>query len=206
MCSELVCVAVLWMCGASPADDPRLFTRVRSTERYTIALIREGYDRSGTFRHLVDTLQRSDVIVVIQRLPCAGGRIRSCLVSVSGSPGARQIGIKIDPQHTIGDWLIATIAHELQHAVEIADHPEVIDARSAIALYRKIGIGRCREGLSEECETERALDTEKTVRDELGKVRGRRSQGDDSSRLGYGPSSDSEQRVAKVVQDGRAIR
>ena len=171
MCSELVFVAVLWMCGASPADDPRLFTRVRSTERYTIALIREGYDRSGTFRHLVDTLQRSDVIVVIQRLPCAGGRIRSCLVSVNGSVGARQIGIKIDPQHTIGDWLIVTIAHELQHAIEIAEHPEVIDGRSAIALYRQIGIGRCREGLSEECETDRALNTEKTVRDELMRTR-----------------------------------
>jgi hypothetical protein len=171
VCSELVFVAVLWMCSASPVDDPRLFTRVRSTERYTIALIREGYDRSGTFRHLVDTLQRSDVIVVIQPLPCAGGRIRSCLVSVNGSVGARQIGIKIDPQHTIGDWLIATIAHELQHAIEIADHPEVNDARSAIALYRQIGVGRCREGLSEECETEHALDVEKKVRDEL--MRGR---------------------------------
>jgi hypothetical protein len=171
VCSELVFVAVLWMCGASSADDPRLFTRVRSTERYTIALIREGYDRSGTFRRLVDTLQRSDVIVVIQRLPCAGGRIRSCLVSVNGSVGARQIGIKIDPQHTIGDWLIATIAHELQHAIEIAEHREVIDARSAIALYRQIGVGPCREGLSEECETERALDIEKKVRDELMQTR-----------------------------------
>ena len=171
MASVLVLVTVLGIGSAVSADDPRLFTRVRSTERYMIGLIREGYDRSGTFRNLVDTLQRSDVIVVIQRLPCAGGRIRSCLVSVNGPLGARQIGIKIDPQHTIGDWLIATIAHELQHAIEIAEHPEVIDARSAIELYRKIGIGRCREGLSEECETERALDIEKTVRDELMQTR-----------------------------------
>ena len=167
MWSELVFVTVLGIAGALPADDPKLFTRVRSTERYMNALIREGYDRSRTFRELVDTLQRSNVIVVIQPLPCAAGRIRSCLVSVSGSLRARQIGIKIDPLHTIGDWLIATIAHELQHAVEIAEHSEVIDAKSAMALYRRIGLGRCREGLSEECETERALEIEKRVRDEL---------------------------------------
>ena len=157
------------MMGNGPTldDAPGLFTRVRSTERFMIALIREGYDRSPAFRALADTLQGSNVIVLIRPLPCGGGRIRSCVVSVEGSARERQIRINVDPRHTAGDFLIATIAHELQHAVEIAERPEVIDARSAIALYRQIAFGRCRQGLSEECETERALDVEKTVRDQL---------------------------------------
>jgi hypothetical protein len=143
-----------------------LFTRVRSTERFMIALIREGYDRSDEFRDLVDVLQQSNVIVFIQPAACAGGRIRSCLVSVNGSRLERHIRINVDP-HTSHDRMIATVAHELQHAVEIAEYPEVVDASAVLRLYRQIAVGRCREGLSEECETTRALVTEKKVLDEL---------------------------------------
>jgi hypothetical protein len=62
---------------------------------------------------------------------------------------------------------MATIAHELQHAVEIVREPDVVDAATALALYRRIGTGRCREGLSEECETEMAKRIETVVREEL---------------------------------------
>jgi hypothetical protein len=111
--------------GADSGGDPGLFTRVRSTQHFMIALSREGYDRSPAFRDLVDTLQRSNVIVFVQPAACAGGRIRSCLVSVNGSDGARHIRIHVDP-HTSRDRLIATVAHELQHAVEIAGHPDIV--------------------------------------------------------------------------------
>ena len=50
--------------NAGPEDAARpLYTHVRSGDRYFIALIRRGYDRSPTFRALVDTLQHSNVIV-----------------------------------------------------------------------------------------------------------------------------------------------
>jgi hypothetical protein len=143
------------------------YTRVRSTDGYMIALVRQGYEQSPTFRELVDTLQRSNVIVMVQPGMCAGGRIRSCLVSVSGSERDRHIRIRVDPRHTIKSGLIAAIAHELQHAVEIAEHVEVTNASGALELYRQIAFGRCHEGLSEECETERALVTERAVLIEL---------------------------------------
>jgi len=166
MAFGLVIVAVmgLQMTGASSdgSAEPS-YTRVRSTERYMIGLVREGYDRSPTFRGLVDTIQRSNVTVWVQPGLCAAGRIRSCVVSVSGTPQARYIWIKIDPQRTITSGLIAAIAHELQHAVEIAEHSEVTDASGVVKLYRGIALGRCREGLSEECETARALETEEAV-------------------------------------------
>jgi hypothetical protein len=153
-------------------DAPGLFTRVRSTERFMIALIREGYVRSPSLRDLVDVLQQSNVIVFVQPASCAGGRIRSCLVSVNGSPRERHIRIIVDT-HRSHEWLIATVAHELQHAVEIAEHPEVTDASGALNLYRRIALGRCRDGLSEECETTRALTTERQVLSELWHVRTR---------------------------------
>lgn len=147
-------------------EAPGLFTRVRSTERFMIALLREGYDQSPAFRDLVDLLQQSNVIVFVQPASCAGGRIRSCLVSVNGSQRERHIRINVDT-HTSHEWLIATMAHELQHAVEIAEHPEVFDSSATLTLYRQIAFGRCREGLSDECETTRALATERHVLEEL---------------------------------------
>jgi hypothetical protein len=145
------------------------FTRVRAPETFMIELVREGYERSPAFRELVDTLQRSNVIVVVEPGLCAGGRIRSCVVAVAGSARDRQIRIKIDT-HASHDRLIATIAHELQHAVEIAERTDVFDGAAALKLYRNIGLGRCRDGLSDECETARALATEKEVLTELSKA------------------------------------
>jgi len=157
--------------SADHEDAPGLFTRVRSTERFMIALIREGYDRSQGFRELVDQLQRSHVIVMVQPAECAHGRIRSCLVSVMAAGSERHIRIKIDTR-TSHNWLIATIAHELQHAVEVAEHPEVVDGPGLIKLYRQISYGRCRDGLWwEECETTRAAETEERVLVELMRVR-----------------------------------
>jgi hypothetical protein len=151
---------------SKPDEAPGLFTRVRSTERFVIALIREGYERSSTFRELVDTLQQSNIIVFVQPATCAGGRIRSCMTSVTGSAVGRHIRISVDTR-TSHNPLIATIAHELQHAVEIAEHPEVINASGVLRLYRQIAFGRCHEGLSEECETTQALATETKALNEL---------------------------------------
>src|SRR5262245_10241808 len=139
---------------AQPIPSPQFpYTRVRSNDQYLIGLIRRGYDQSPTFKGLVDALQHSNVIVFVQMGRCAGGRIRSCLVAVAGSDRDRHIRIRLDPQHTIENGMIAAAAHELQHAVEVAERPEVIDNASLAALYRRIATGRCGQGLSEECET-----------------------------------------------------
>src|ERR1043166_1357062 len=149
------------------------FTRVRSTVPYVRAMLQEGYARSPVFKDLVDTLQRTNVIVLVQPGLCAGGRIRSCLVSIGGSLVERHIRIKIDPQRANHDRLIAAIGHELQHAVEIAEQPDVFDPATALQLFRRIAFGACHEGLSEECETTRALDTEQHVIGELSSRGGR---------------------------------
>jgi len=159
----------------APRDHPSmlLFARVRSADKYMVGLIGEGYDRSSTFRELVDFLHQTNVIVSIQPIACAGGRIRSCVVGVKGSDRERHIWIRVNPAHTIRDRLIATVAHELQHAVEIAEHPDVIDGPSVLKLYRNIAVGPCGRGVSEECETTRALAAEERVLVELSKKRSR---------------------------------
>jgi hypothetical protein len=94
-------------------------------------------------------LEASNEIAIVQPGVCAGGRIRSRLVSVERSRHDRHIRVKVDA-HTNRDRLIVTNAHELQHAVEIAEHLEINDGPSMLGLYRHIAIGRCREELSEE--------------------------------------------------------
>jgi len=158
-----VSVSCLWMSSESTAP----FTRVRSMDPYVFALVKKGYERSPTFQGLVDTLQRTNVVVVVQPGMCAGGRIRSCVVSVNGSERDRHIRIKVDPAHTIESGLIAALAHELQHAVEVAEQPDIVDREGVMKLYRRIGMGRCGQGLSDECETSRALLAERAVLSEL---------------------------------------
>lgn len=165
MVVELALAAVLFSGDPSNVS----FTHVRAPETFMTELLVEGYDRSATLRGLVDSLQHSNVIVVVLPGLCAGGRIRSCVVSVAGSARDRQIRIKIDTR-TSHNRLIATIAHELLHALEIAERPDVTDGAAALRLYRQIGLGRCRDGLSDECETMRALETEKKVLEEISRT------------------------------------
>jgi len=194
----LVCLA---SCArdATAGDVPGLFTRVRSTERFMISLIREGYDRSSTFGSLVDTLQQSNVIVYVQPAVCAGGRIRSCLTSVNGSAAERHIRINVDTR-TSHNALIGTIAHELQHAVEIAEHTDVFDAPAARRLYRAIGIGRCRDGLSDECETRSAIAAESRVMEELF-ARGPRAKADEPADEAQARVRSSDARILSLLDE-----
>lgn len=160
-------VLVLVMSGATEAaSDERVLTRVRGVDQEFHALIREGDARSASFREIVDEIQRSNTIVLVQYGLCAKGRIRSCVTHVAGDATARNIRIVINTR-TTNDRLIATIAHELQHAVEIIRDPEATGPEQVMALYRRIGNGECAKGRSDRCETEAALAVEARVLDEL---------------------------------------
>src|SRR5579872_3238319 len=93
---------------------------------------------SPTLRELVDHLERSDVIVYIsvRPLPYAlEGRLG--LIGVAG--GTRFLKIELAcPRSKI--LLTATLAHELRHAVEIADAPTVRDAMTLERFYLTIGV------------------------------------------------------------------
>ena len=148
--------------------EQRMLTRVRGLDAEFHARIREGDARSATFRDLIDEIQRSNAIVMIQYGLCAKGLIRSCVTHVAGDANARNIRIVINTRTTT-DRLIATIAHELQHAVEIIRTSDATDAETVMALYRRIGKSDCSKGRSDRCETEAALAAERQVLDELAR-------------------------------------
>jgi hypothetical protein len=151
---------------------PGRFTRVRAADPELRRIIAEGADRSPTFLALASEIQRSTAIVQVQFGRCPRGNFRSCVSGVEGDARQRHIRVFVDTR-TSQDRLIATIAHELQHAVEIARSPDAIDAARTLALYRRIAIGKCRDGLSDSCETAEAQAAEAAVLDELHRARPR---------------------------------
>ncbi len=124
--------------AASPSDAPR----VRSTNPEMLLLVREGTERSATFRALVDTVDSSNGIVYIEFGHCAFGHLNGCLLPfLASSHGDRYLRVIVTPDRNwqSHDQLLALIAHELRHALEVIEHPEVVDVRTMEALYRRIG-------------------------------------------------------------------
>jgi len=158
-----------------PADEPQAeigelqFVRLKPADPEIRRLIVDGHHRSEAFRALIDEIQRSSVVVIIQFGLCANGRFRSCVTNVDGDGRQRNIRVKINTR-TTDDRLIATVAHELRHVVEILGDADATSAERTLALYRRIGEGNCRAGLSEACETRAALDAEQQVLQELNRA------------------------------------
>jgi hypothetical protein len=135
---SVLLLLVAWSGRAS--GDPRDFTRVRSTERPMIELLQAGAARSPTFRRLIETLERSDVIVYVERSrKIDGGYLR--FATVAGH--SRWVQVTVNPDRPVNQ-VLAMIGHELQHAIEISEAPSVVDETTMAGLYRRIGVQSCR--------------------------------------------------------------
>ena len=109
---------------------------IRSTDRRLIRLVHDGVRTSETFRKLVDRIRHSDVVVYLE---CGGGgSAGGRLTFVSSVGGFRYLHVRV-ARLPAADAQIALIGHELQHAVEIADAPDIVDAVSLAREYQRIG-------------------------------------------------------------------
>jgi hypothetical protein len=107
-----------------------------------LQLIKEGSERSATFRTLVDRIDHSDGIVYVEPGICAFGRVNACvLLFMTTTQRNRYVRILVTPDtHRVShDQVLALIAHELQHAREVIEHASVIDVRTMEEMYRRIG-------------------------------------------------------------------
>ncbi len=158
-------VAMMMLAAVLSAQDPSA-THVRTTESKIAALIKTGVEGSATFRGLVETLNRSDVIVYVgPKLDRRGlGGYLAHSVVVRG--GYRYLQIAIDPQGAPGR-VVSLLAHELQHAVEVAQAPDVRDATSVEAMFRRLSASEGCGGSTSCVETRAAVDAEAAVNEEL---------------------------------------
>jgi len=138
---------------------------VRATEPEILALIDEGLSRSPTFRRLVETLNASDVIVYVdpkQTRQALGGYLAHNIVARGGY---RYLHIAVEMRGA-DRRLVSLLAHELQHAVEVAQEPDARDEDALERLFAKHALKFGCGGTS--CsETQAAKEVEEAVRHEL---------------------------------------
>jgi hypothetical protein len=117
------------------ADD----RHVRAVNPLAHELIAEGLKRSKTFEEIVAALEATDLIVHVEvnaKLPASVlGRL---LFSSAPANGPRYLRVQIADTGTRLDQ-IAAIGHELQHALEVGEAPEVRCGKTFRTLYQRIG-------------------------------------------------------------------
>jgi hypothetical protein len=135
--TALAFIALIGTTSLSAADP---VARVRGYSDKETRIIRYLLDRSATGRALVRELEASDVIVYVQLTgdESAGRAATRFVITTGGQRYLRVVIGTMTPQLDRPSLL----AHELQHAVEIARAPDVRDDNGMRQLYRRIGDSR----------------------------------------------------------------
>lgn len=148
---------------------------VRTSDPVIAAALEDGLRRSATMRHLVEVIDASDVIVYLSQGTCPRPAV-ACLMMGPRGPETRYVRINFRLPGGPGvarAWhlhdLSAAIAHELQHAAEVAGWPDVVDGVTLQAAFERGG--RQRPGVR--LDTDAAIAAGDACRAEL-KGRGRR--------------------------------
>lgn len=112
--------------------------RIRTTDPRLRALIDDAVRLSPSLRALIDRLERSDVVVYVQCEGHARTAIAGRLTFVASAGGLRYVMVRLARLESRAQQ-IALLAHELQHAAEIADTPAIVDGPSLAREYSRIG-------------------------------------------------------------------
>ena len=128
---------------ASPYDDARAAARraprVRPYDGRSAALLLQGLERSATMRAIVDWLEQLDVIVYLEMQPTLPRSLAGKLTWLAATSSHRYVRISLNPE-IMRHPLIATLGHELQHALEVAEAPGIVDSPSLQSYYQKHGL------------------------------------------------------------------
>ena len=115
-----------------------------------------------TFKQLVLAIEGTDGVVYVRPGKCPGYLIKGCLLhTMSATPERRYLWIALDMKGEPVD-LMVTIAHELQHALEILSDGSIRTGRGIVSFYHPNGNPETRT-----VETAAALATGAAVRREL---------------------------------------
>jgi len=140
---------------------------VRPLNSAAALLLAEARRRSPTVARLLAALDASDLVVLLdlRLMPrCQTGRLR-----FAGSGGTRRF-VKVDVSAAVRwDQAVGWLAHELQHAVEVASAPGVRDDGSLEGLYRRIGNPQL--ATASTFETEEAIRVRARVLAEISHIR-----------------------------------
>jgi hypothetical protein len=129
-------------------------------------LIADGAAGSAAFRALIDTIDRSDLVVYVECRLFPQRELRGRLGLVSATRNGRFAVIEIACYQAHGSQ-VAILAHELQHAAEIASAPWVVDAKTFERFYAAAGELVNSDTWSRAYETSAAVESARQVLREL---------------------------------------
>ena len=150
---------------AAEPDERSNGPRLRPQDDRTTAMVAAGVARSASFRALVDRIEASDVFVYVGLSPLLKSTMAGRLTWMTKAGGYRYLRAAISTG-LLSDQIIASLAHELQHVVEVIEDSNVVDEPSLETLYKRIG-HRSRAGVTAAWETVAAQEAAIRVRREL---------------------------------------
>ena len=131
------------------------------------AIVARGLERSASFRALVQRLDRSDVVVYVKDDRMLTRALAARLNFMASAGDLRYVIVHVARRLTASQQ-VASLGHELQHAIEIAERPGIVDGRSLAAEYAAFAImGALAHGIPNTFETHRAMTTAQRILGEL---------------------------------------
>jgi hypothetical protein len=143
---------------------PKPVPRVRAADTRVAAALKEGLDRSASFRTIVDRLNALDVIVYIETQPLLRGRLAGTMTWVTATKEYRYVRVSLNPELN-AHQMVASLAHELRHVLEVGEAKSIVDTKTMTDYYRVAGVEK--HANSDEWDTEAAQRTGEIVRREL---------------------------------------
>jgi hypothetical protein len=140
---------------------------LRVLDRDLKLLLERGLAQSPTLNTLVAEVEATPLLVFVEcslRLPSGVGARTNFVTSVDST---RLVRVAVDCSLT-NRWTISLLAHEIQHALEIGRHPQVVDVEAMESLYESIGFPTMRDGSNRHFETDAAIAVQRAVHNELG--------------------------------------
>jgi hypothetical protein len=116
-----------------------LVSRVRILTPQIAYGFQEGISRSPTFRRLVDAIDATNGLVYVEHGVCRYG-VSSCLLGSVVVAGPNRILRVVINRTQLGDHLVVSLGHELQHAAEVLGDPTVTTSAEMRWLFGAIGI------------------------------------------------------------------
>ena len=149
--------------GASAETTPHL----RILDGQLKSLFEHGLTQSPTLRELADKVEAAPILVFVEGDIRMSERLGARLQFVTSVDGVRYV--RVDINCTLAPRRqIALLAHELQHALEIAERPDIVDIEAMESMYEDIGFQSFENGRHRSFETRAAIDVQETVDRELG--------------------------------------
>jgi hypothetical protein len=130
-------------------------------------VIERGLSQSPAFRELVERLNRSDVVVYVDEDYFQSKALAGQLSFLTTAGGYRYVRVRLQ-WRSYDIQQVATLAHELQHALEIAGRRDIVDQESMARAFADFGHQRpLISGVVESFETTAAMDAGDRVWREL---------------------------------------